>query len=59
MQGHVRKRCRWEFIVDIGRHAVTGRRPQKGKSGFATKKEAESAPARGHSLHKRRRRSQS
>jgi integrase len=43
MQGHVRKRRTWEFIVDIGRHPVTGRRRQKSKSGFATKKEAESA----------------
>jgi len=43
MQGHVRKRRTWEFIVDIGRHPITGRRRQKSKSGFATKKEAESA----------------
>jgi Arm DNA-binding domain len=43
VQGHVRKRRAWEFIVDIGRHPVTGRRRQKSKSGFATKKEAESA----------------
>ncbi len=43
MLGHVRKRRTWEFIVDIGRHPLTGRRRQKSKSGFATKKEAESA----------------
>jgi hypothetical protein len=43
MQGHVRKRRTWEFIVDIGRHPITGKRRQKSKSGFATKKEAESA----------------
>jgi len=43
MQGHVRKRRAWEFIVDIGRHPVTGKRRQKSKSGFATKREAESA----------------
>ncbi|HYT81777.1 MAG TPA: tyrosine-type recombinase/integrase, partial [Actinomycetota bacterium] len=43
MRGHVRKRRTWEFIVDIGLHPVTGRSRQKSKSGFATKKEAESA----------------
>ena len=43
MRGHVRKRRTWEFIVDIGPHPVTGRRRQKSKRGFATKKEAESA----------------
>lgn len=43
VRGHVRKRRTWEFIVDIGPHPVTGRRRQKSKSGFATKKEAESA----------------
>src|SRR6266545_4579724 len=43
MRGHVRKRRTWEFIVNIGPHPVTGRRRQKSKSGFATKKEAESA----------------
>ncbi|HYT79946.1 MAG TPA: Arm DNA-binding domain-containing protein [Actinomycetota bacterium] len=41
--GHVRKRRSWEFIVDIGPHPITGRRRQKSKSGFATKREAESA----------------
>jgi integrase len=43
MKGHVRRRRTWEFIVDVGPHPVTGRRRQKSKSGFATKKEAESA----------------
>lgn len=43
MRGHVRKRRTWEFIVDIGRDPVTGRRRQKSKSGFAAKREAESA----------------
>jgi integrase len=43
MQGHVRKRRSWEFIVDVGRHPLTGRRRQKSKGGFHTKKEAESA----------------
>jgi integrase len=42
MRGHVRKRSTWEFIVDIGRHPVTGRRRQKSQGGFATKREAES-----------------
>ena len=43
MRGHVRKRHTWEFIVDVGPHPVTGKRRQKSKSGFATKKGAESA----------------
>jgi Arm DNA-binding domain/Phage integrase, N-terminal SAM-like domain len=43
MRGHVRKRRTWEFIVDVGPHPVTGRRRQKSNSGFATRKEAESA----------------
>jgi hypothetical protein len=43
VRGHVRKRRSREFIVDIGRHPITGRRRQKSKSGFATKREAESA----------------
>ncbi len=43
MRGHVRKRHTWEFIVDISPHPVSGRRRQKSRSGFVTKKEAESA----------------
>jgi hypothetical protein len=43
VQGHVRKRRTWEFIIDISHHPLTGRRRQKSKSGFATKREAESA----------------
>jgi integrase len=43
MRGHVRKRRTWEFIVDIGQHPVTGRRRQRSKGGFRTKKEAETA----------------
>jgi len=39
----VRKRRTWEFIVDVSRHPVTGRRHQKSKGSFATKREAESA----------------
>jgi integrase len=43
MRGHIRKRHTWEFIVDVGRHPSTGRRRQKSKRGFLTKREAESA----------------
>lgn len=43
MRGHVRKRRTSEFIVDVGLHPVTGKRRQKSKRGFATKKDAESA----------------
>lgn len=43
MRGHVRKRVTCEFIVDIGRHPVTGCRRQKSKSGFATRTDAERA----------------
>jgi integrase len=43
VQGHVRKRHTWEFIVDIGRDPLTGRRRQKSKSGFATRRKAERA----------------
>lgn len=39
----MRKRRTWEFIVDVGPHPLTGRRRQKSKCGFATKREAESA----------------
>jgi hypothetical protein len=38
MRGHVRKRRTWEFIVDIGPHPHTGKRRQKSKSAFNTKK---------------------
>jgi integrase len=36
---------RWTFVVDIGIDPVTGKRKQKTKSGFPTKKEAEVAAA--------------
>lgn len=39
MRVHIRKRYTWEFIVDVGRHAATGSRRQKSKSGFLTKRE--------------------
>jgi integrase len=42
MKGYVRKRGnKWSYTVDIGRDPITGRRKQKTKSGFKTKKEAE------------------
>ena len=47
MRGHVRKRRKWEFIVDVGPHPVTGKRRQKSKSGFASKREAESEVMQG------------
>lgn len=57
MKGHIyrrgckckRKKCtcgsKWAFMVDIGIDPVTGKRKQKGKGGFRTKQEAESAAA--------------
>ena len=41
MKGHVRKRRTWELIVDVGPHPISGKRRQKSKSGFTSKKEAE------------------
>lgn len=42
-----KKRCTcgstWNFVLDIGRDPVTGKRKQKTKGGFRTKQEAESA----------------
>lgn len=44
MKGYVRKRGnKWSYTVDIGKDPETGKRKQKTKSGFKTKKEAESA----------------
>lgn len=44
MKGYVRKRgSNWSFTVDVGKDPITGKRKQKTKSGFKTKKEAESA----------------
>lgn len=44
MKGHVRKRGRnWSYIIDIGR--INGKRKQKEKGGFRTKKDAEAALA--------------
>lgn len=44
MKGYVRKRGnKWSYTVDIGKDPISGKRKQKTKSGFKTKKEAESA----------------
>lgn len=44
MKGYVRKRGNtWSFTIDVGRDAMTGKRKQKTKSGFKTKKEAAAA----------------
>ena len=44
-----KKKCtcgsRWAFLVDIGIDPLTGKRKQKGKGGFKTKQEAQSAAA--------------
>ena len=42
MRGRVHKRGKgWAYVVDVGHDPVTGRRRQRTKSGFATKKLAE------------------
>ncbi|TYS68692.1 site-specific integrase [Sutcliffiella horikoshii] len=42
MKGYFRKRGdKWSFTVDVGRDPLTGKRKQKSRSGFKTKKEAE------------------
>lgn len=44
MKGYIRKRGKtYSYTVDIGRDPLTGKRKQRTKSGFKTKKEAESA----------------
>jgi integrase len=44
MRGHVHRRgTGWGYVVDVGRDPVTGRRRQRTKSGFKTKREAEEA----------------
>lgn len=46
MKGYFRKRGdKWSFTVDIGRDPSTGKRKQKTRSGFKTKKEAQQACA--------------
>ena len=48
MKGYFRKRSngKWSFTIDIGIDPKTGRRMQKTKSGFNTKKEAQEEAAR-------------
>src|SRR5882724_9937100 len=47
MRGSVVKRGNtWSYVVDVGRDPVSGRRRQRWKGGFATKREAEKALAR-------------
>jgi integrase len=47
MKGSIRKRGnKYSYTVDIGRDSVTGKRKQKTKSGFKTKKEAQAALAK-------------
>ena len=42
MRGSVVKRgTTWSFVVDVGRDPGTGRRRQRWKGGFATKRDAE------------------
>lgn len=45
MRGHVRKRASgtWAFVVDDGQDPETGKRRQRWRSGFRTRKEAEAA----------------
>ncbi len=46
MRGYYRKRGdKWSFTIDIGKDPVTGKRKQRTKSGFKTKKEAQKACA--------------
>ncbi|OAH59400.1 integrase [Domibacillus aminovorans] len=46
MKGSVKKNKqtgKWDFVIDIGKDLMTGKRKQKKKRGFDTKKEAEKA----------------
>ncbi|NSL68290.1 site-specific integrase [Bacillus toyonensis] len=46
MQGSIKRNKqtgKWDFVIDIGNDPVTGKRKQKRKRGFSTKKEAEKA----------------
>lgn len=44
-----KKKCtcdsKWAFLIDIGIDPISGKRKQKGKGGFKTKQDAESASA--------------
>ncbi len=47
MKGYFRKRGdTWSFTIDVGQDPVTGKRKQKTKGGFPTKKEAQLAAAK-------------
>ncbi|MGZ6977429.1 MAG: Arm DNA-binding domain-containing protein, partial [Acidimicrobiia bacterium] len=44
MRGHVHKRGKtWTYVLDCGRDPATGRRRQRTKGGFRTRKAAEDA----------------
>ena len=44
MRGYIRKRGKtYSYTVDVGRHPDTGKRMQKSKGGFKTKKAAQEA----------------
>ncbi|MCI2254816.1 site-specific integrase [Domibacillus sp. PGB-M46] len=46
MKGSIKKNKqtgKWDFVIDIGKDLITGKRKQKKKRGFKTKKEAEKA----------------
>ncbi|MFS0592533.1 site-specific integrase [Cytobacillus horneckiae] len=46
MKGYIRKRgTKWSYTVDIGKDPKTGKRRQRSKSGYKTKKEAQAALA--------------
>lgn len=46
MRGHVSKRGKtWGYVVDVGRDPATGRRRQRTKGGFKTRREADAALA--------------
>ena len=46
MRGSVVKRGRtWSYVVDVGRDPATGRRRQRWKGGFASKRDAADALA--------------
>ncbi|MGG3449574.1 tyrosine-type recombinase/integrase [Domibacillus aminovorans] len=48
MKGSIKKNkqtSKWDFVIDIGKDPMTGKRKQKKKRGFETKKEAEKALA--------------
>src|ERR1700690_3687663 len=46
MQGHVLRRgTTWTYMVDVGRDPASGRRRQRTKGGYRTKKEAQQALA--------------